>query len=428
VVIGALAQDHEAQAGSFFGSGVFALTALLALVWSWMRRTGHIHRRAVPGLALLGLRNAARHPVRSILTIGLLAAATFLLVAVQAFHRDPDRDFLSKSGGSGGYAWVAESTVPIFQDLNTPAGRAAVGLPADINAQFVAFRVRPGDDASCLNLYQPRQPRILGVPQELIERGGFRFAEVIRPSPNPWQLLLARRPYTPDDVSVIGEANTVKWILKGTIGQIVGPGPIVALLEDSVFQGDLLISEENFLKNYPRQEGFQFFLIDAPQGPQGDVIRRRIETALADYGFSMTPAQERLQAYLDVENTYLATFQALGGLGLLLGTLGLAVVLVRSVWERRGELALLRALGFRRWSLGLLVLAEHIWLLGLGLAIGCIAALIAVAPYLITQAGTVLQPQLGLLLALVAVVGLAAGALAVWTTLRTPLLPALRRE
>jgi hypothetical protein len=75
-----------------------------------------------------------------------------------------------------------------------------------------------------------------------------------------------------------------------------------------------------------------------------------------------------------------------------------------------------------------LVLAEHIWLLGLGLAIGCISAMVAVAPYLLTQAGTVLQPQLAVLLGLVVTVGLLAGAAAVWTTLRTPLLPALRRE
>jgi hypothetical protein len=366
------------------------------------------------------------------LTVGLLAAATFLLVAVQAFHRDPDRDFLSKSGGSGGYAWVAESTVPIFQDLNTPAGRAAVGLPADISADFVAFRVQPGDDASCLNLYKPRQPRILGVPRALIDRGGFRFAASEHKgkeslADNPWRLLVENRYDSP--VPAIGETNTVEWQLKSGLGKTTETGyRIVALLQDSVFQSELLISEERFLQLFPRQEGFQFFLIDAPQGAHGEAIRRRIETALADYGFSMTPAQERLKAYLDVENTYLATFQALGGLGLLLGTLGLAVVLVRSVWERRGELALLRALGFRRWSLGLLVLAEHIWLLGLGLAIGCISALVAVAPYLFTQAGAVLQPQLAVLLGLVVAVGLAAGAAAVWTTLRTPLLPALRRE
>jgi len=32
---------------------------------------------------------------------------------------------------------------------------------------------------------------------------------------------------------------------------------------------------------------------------------------------------EKLAAFHRVENTYLSTFQALGGLGLLLGTLGL---------------------------------------------------------------------------------------------------------
>ena len=42
---------------------------------------------------------------------------------------------------------------------------------------------------------------------------------------------------------------------------------------------------------------------------------------------------DKLAAYLSVENTYLTTFQALGGLGLVLGSLGLAVVLLRSIWE-----------------------------------------------------------------------------------------------
>jgi len=435
VLAGALAKDHEAQAGSFFGSGAFVLTALLAAMWWWMLRSGHGHGRTMPGLARLGLRNAARHPVRSLLTVGLLAAATFMVVAVQAFHRDPGHDFLAHTGGSGGYAWVGETTVPIFQDLNTNGGRAAMRLPADIDARFVAFRVQAGDDASCLNLYQPRQPRILGVPQTMINRGGFRFAESEQkdqklPHANPWALLLEF--HRDSVIPAIGEANTVKWMLKSGLGKqiIAGNGQlrIVALLQDSVFQGELLIAEENFLKLYPRQEGFQFFLIDAPPGQQGETVRRALETALADYGFSMTPAQQRLQSYLDVENTYLATFQALGGLGLLLGTLGLAVVLVRGVWERRGELALLRALGFRRSALGWLVLAENAWLLALGLAIGCGAALVAVAPFIVTQAGDVFQPRLLVLLGLVVAVGLGVGALAVKTTLRTPLLPALRRE
>jgi len=39
-----------------------------------------------------------------------------------------------------------------------------------------------------------------------------------------------------------------------------------------------------------------------------------------------------------VQNTYLGTFQILGGLGLLLGSAGLGIVVLRNVLERRGEL------------------------------------------------------------------------------------------
>jgi ABC-type antimicrobial peptide transport system permease subunit len=104
------------------------------------------------------------------------------------------------------------------------------------------------------------------------------------------------------------------------------------------------------------------------------------------------------------------------------------VVLLRSVWERRGELALLRALGYRRLALGWLVLAENGFLLALGLVVGTVTALIAVAPPLLAGGGGVPWLRLLGLLGLVLVVGLAAAGAAVASTLRAPLLPALRRE
>ncbi len=101
----------------------------------------------------------------------------------------------------------------------------------------------------------------------------------------------------------------------------------------------------------------------------------------------MTRSEDRLAAYLAVENTYLSTFQALGGLGLVLGSLGLAVVLLRAVWERRAELALLRALGYRRRMLAWLVLAENSFLLLVGLVMGAVSALLSILPQLLTGAG-----------------------------------------
>ena len=72
-----------------------------------------------------------------------------------------------------------------------------------------------------------------------------------------------------------------------------------------------------------------------------------LESRLADFGFDAEPAAARLAAFHRVENTYIATFQTLGALGLLLGTLGLGAVLVRNAFEQRRELALLRAVGYR---------------------------------------------------------------------------------
>jgi ABC-type antimicrobial peptide transport system permease subunit len=289
-----------------------------------------------------------------------------------------------------------------------------------------------------LNLYQPRQPRLLGVPPTLAKRDGFEFksseARSAEERANPW--LLLGKPRDDGAIPVFGEANTVQWILHKGLGEEITVSDergtqvrlrIVGLLENSVFQSELLMAEANFLKLYPRQEGYQFFLIQAPPERAAEV-RSLLETALADHGFTVTSTSQRLESFLAVENTYLSTFQALGGLGLILGALGLAVVLLRSVWERRGELALLRALGFRRSALGWLVLAENGFLLFLGLSVGTVTAQVAVAPHLLSGAGALPWLQLLGLLVAVVLVGLAAGACAVAATLRAPLLPALRRE
>ena len=129
-----------------------------------------------------------------------------------------------------------------------------------------------------------------------------------------------------------------------------------------------------------------------------------------------------------MQNTYLATFQSLGGLGLLLGTIGLAVVEWRNVLERRGELALLRAAGYRARTLGFLVAAENVFLLITGLAIGIVAAFVAVLPSLLSRSGGVPWPMLGAIFAAVLIVGLIVTLAALRGVVRGPILAALREE
>jgi ABC-type antimicrobial peptide transport system permease subunit len=152
-----------------------------------------------------------------------------------------------------------------------------------------------------------------------------------------------------------------------------------------------------------------------------------LEVGLRSNGLIATPTRERVAAYQAVIGAYLSTFQLLGGFGLLLGVLGLAVVVLRGVWERLGELALLRAVGYRTRALQLLVLAENAVLLVVGLAVGVLAALASVAPHVAEGAAVPWGRLLGIL-ALVLVVGLGVASTATAGILRVPVIPALRRE
>jgi ABC-type lipoprotein release transport system permease subunit len=460
VAAGTKMPDQEAQAGSFFTGGALLVVACLAAASAWMRGSArrNVGGHGWSGVARLGVRNAARHPVRSLLTAGLLAAAAFVLVAVEAFRRGAGTGGDEAASPTGGYSLLAESDLPVFLDLNGDKGRDEVGallLPryrdelrgdnaaaerrvAEVKdllrqTRVAAFRVRAGDDASCLNLYQPKRLRLLGVPATLIERGGFFFADTDATNAvqreNPW-VILERDDGT--SVPSFGEAESVQWILHHDLGDTVdaaAPRPlrIDGFLQDSVFQSGLLVSEANFLRLFPGHEGYNFFLLAPPAG-RGREVKEVLETALGDRGFEVTPCARRLEGYFAVVNTYLTTFQALGGLGLVLGSLGLGVVLLRAVWERRAELALFRALGYRRAALGWLVLAENGFLLLIGLGAGTASALVAVAPHLAAGAAGVPWAELIALLAGALVVGLLAGAAATAATLRAPLVPALRRE
>ncbi len=398
----------EEQAGVFFTSGFLLLIGLLLLLWDRLRSDRSLGTAGRESIARLALRNGARRPTRSTLTIGLTAAASFIIVAVSAFWLEPPSGHAELNSGDGGFALYAETDQSIYQDLNSPDGRKELPFDSDsekllADVEIIGLRAQSGDDASCLNLYQPRQPRILGVPPALIKHGGFDWsasaATTQAERDNPW-LLLDEKPHggsATAPIPVVLDAATATYSLHldgvGAIYNITDsrgqqvPLRVVGLLQNSLFQGDLLIREADLVRLFPESSGKRVFLVDTKQQSPSE-IARVLDAALGDYGFDAESSRRRLESFMAVQNTYLSTFQRLGGLGLLLGTIGLAVVQLRSVIERRGELALMRAIGFRRRRLAGMVLLENAALLVGGLAIGIIAALVAILPQLLSGRAT----------------------------------------
>jgi ABC-type antimicrobial peptide transport system permease subunit len=401
------------QAAGFFGAGTLLLTAALLFQSVWL----HASRSRIGGLVTLGLRSVQYRPGRSVLCIALIASATFVIASLEAFRRD------GSSAGTGGFPLLANSELPLIQDPSTEAGREALNLPPLKGVTFVPFRVRPGDDASCLNLYQPRNPRIMAPPPAFFRNAHFVFQGASYP--------LLEVPLASGAIPAIADANSMTYSLHRKLGEEFELSGvryrIVAALQDSVFQGELLISETNFLRLFPDAPGYRFFLLSAPPG-KADAVARTLTAALSDYGFDIQPAAALLANFHKVENTYLSTFRALGGLGLVLGTVGLAGLLMRNVLERRRELALLRAVGYRTRHLFTIVLTENAFVLLMGLVTGAVCAALATAPAVSARGGHVPIVSLGVLLLMVAATGIASSVVATAVALRSGLLDALKSE
>ena len=429
------------QVAGFFGSGVLLLVASVCFLAAWLRRRNRkpIHGAGWWTIALLGFRNAAHRPSRTVLCVALIASAAFIIVAVDAFRRSGSVDADRKSG-SGGFPLFAESLLPIVHDANTPAGRESLNLNTTNDAaalqdlKFVNFRVRPGDDTSCLNLYQPRNPKIIAPPAGFVDDNRFTFQSSIDANEaNPWQLL--NREFPDGAIPVITDANSLTYVLHLKVGEdlVVDHGPqplrlrIVGALSDSIFQSELLMSDKHFVRLFPDEQGYRFFLLETSPEKTTEAASV-LEERLSDFGFDAQSTTERLANFHRVENTYLSTFQLLGGLGLILGTLGMAAVLLRNVFERRRELALLRAVGYNSSHFAVMVISENVLMLCCGVAIGSACALLAIGPVFFERGGRLPNISLGLLLLAVLLSGAIASLVATLAALRSPLLPALRAE
>ncbi len=543
--------------GGFFGAGAALLGA--ALFATWTRLSG---RRATgthpfggryrtgahpPRLRALAFRAAAFRPGRSLAAMALVAFAAFTLVAVESFRKPAGSGRLPP--GAGGFVTVTETVFGVPWDPASPEGREELGLPEDLDGFRVwPLRLAGDEDASCLNLYRPDRPRVLGIPEEMARENRFPFAAHLGETPrelrNPW--LLLSRPRSPEDpLPVIGDQNSMTYVMQWPVGEVrafpLGPGGaevellLVGTLWDSLFQGELVMAEADLLAHLSGGDGYRVFLTEPaaglptglpgdpsegipeglpgglPEGPSGGLpggfpggpsegfpggpseglpggfpegpsggfpeglpggpseglpggpsdglpggpsgglpggppeaaapespdaraalvlaearAARLLDRALADHGAVTTPTRVRLDEFHRVENTYLSTFQALGGLGLLLGTVGLGAVLLRNADERRREWALLAASGYRPRDFTALGFWENALLLVAGLAAGTGAALLAIFPALGQRGFGASLGLLALLLAGVLGLGLAAGSLAARAAANRPILASLR--
>ncbi len=388
----------ETISGRFYPSPVFMLSGVLSMAGAIGGIALFLARRNTPepiaNTGILGhaLKNATLRRNRTITAITLLALGTFTVLVTGLNRKAGNRDEYFPGSGTGGFRLWMETTIPLMADLNTPDGKKRTGLddePLPRNIRFVPLPEVPGDDASCLNLNQTAQPSLKGVPTNLFDhRESFSFVN-LEPGisrDHPWKALDVVD--HPGCINGFADQTVIIWGLRLKIGDTLryrdegGRRLNIRLaggLANSVFQGSILISDSLLRVHFPASARVRSLLVDLPDGGDEKAIRILGER-LRDQGAVITPAAERLATFEAVENTYLDVFLMLGGLGLIIGTAGLAVMVMRSLRDRRRELALYAALGFPSGLIYRLIAGEFLFILLAGITSGTVSAFVGTLP------------------------------------------------
>ncbi len=391
-----LIDSVDQNASLFLSAGALMIAGLVCLIAFYMY---HLNKKAdTKNLSFkqLAIRNTTRNKSRSLTTIILLALGTFSILITGSNRKTFVGTQSNRSSGTGGFSYWVQTSIPILNDLNSEEGRSNYGLDGeDIleNTHFVQFQHRDGDDASCLNLNQVNQPKILGIdPQELDELNAFSFAKL---SPqinqeNPW-LALNMDPGN-NVIPAFADQTVITWGLIKKIGDTLyyhdEYGKEIRLLlmgglKPSILQGNILIANKFFTKHFPSISGSKTMLVETDSENE-HALKELLENYLVDFGVEIQSTSERLSEFYSVTNTYLSVFMGLGGLGLIIGTIGLGLVILRNMLDRKHEFALLVSLGYCRALIFKLVLFENIVLLISGILVGTVGALTGMLPSIIS--------------------------------------------
>ena len=313
--------------------------------------------------------NLSRRSSRSVTVVGILAAGVFLVLSVTAFRKNDGGDWEKLSSGAGGFAWWVETTNPVNRPADAEGEVAWFGLPKE---GVVPFRVGSGDSVDCFNLNSTSRPRLLGVDPARLE-GHFKTDAA-------WSALAEG-----DEVRAFVDETTMMWVLKMKVGDVLTYEDelgqpfevrLAGVVKDSIFQGSVIIDEADLLERYPSAGGYSLFLVEDAGA------KATLQTATSDLGGKVTSTQDRLAAFHEVENTYIAIFHVLGGLGMILGSIGVGVVTARNLVERRSEFEILRVLGISQEARKGIVMKEVATLIAWGLGIGAVSSALAVLPLL----------------------------------------------
>ncbi|MBI9066531.1 MAG: ABC transporter permease [Salinivirgaceae bacterium] len=439
IVVYSIATNQIQNAALFLSAGGIILFALISFVALFLKKQLLNFSSSSLTVTKLALKNLSRQRARSLMTIALLALGTFSVIITGANRKTFYNAYENRQSGTGGFLYWVENSLPIVNDLNSKSGQEIFNMDDEAildSIEFIQMLTLAGDDASCLNLNQVQQPQILAIkPEAFSSSQAFSFANLLDDidEKNPW--LELDKKYNENTIPAYVDQTVITWGLMKKVGDTLiykdefGENLnllIAGGLNSSIFQGNVLIADKYFKQHFPNAAGSKIMLIDGNKDNISGIVEL-LNFYFQDYGVDYELTTQRLDNFNSVTNTYLNVFMLLGGLGVIIGTIGFGIVLLRNKMERKHELALLTAIGIKKKQLFVLIFKEHLILLLIGLAVGVISAFVGIIPSIISPSFSIPIAFISLLIGAILLNGIFWIAITALST-EDNLIESLRRE
>lgn len=144
---------------------------------------------------------------------------------------------------------------------------------------------------------------------------------------------------------------------------------VVGIVDELMFPG-IFVQKESMLKEFPHVRGNNMFLIKVAPGKDHKQVAKDLESDFRVIGMNVVVLEVLLEAATESMESIFQMFELFLSLGLVVGIASLGVLSVRAVIERKHEIGIMRAIGYRKSMVMSAFVFEMLFVTSVGIILG----------------------------------------------------------
>jgi putative ABC transport system permease protein len=339
---------------------------------------------------------AIAHPLnkgfRTAMTIAMFGLIIFIVVVFSIFGSifNPDAE-----GEKGGYDLIATSSMPVDDIHNITFAGDGTGMPQvsydtledkiqdahGITEHYVYGNlIIDGEELSPYGIYYHG---LLGIDEGFGLHTEYGFSErssQYATDRDAWLAVTQDPDLCIIDRITFGNYHDIK--IGSTIAISDGSGlggsrnyTVIGIADEFAFS-EIFVQKEGLRADFPQLQGDNLFLMTVKDGEDMHKVAKDLEADLTAVGMDVFVFDDLIEEYNQAIDQIFSMFTMFMGLGLVVGVASLGVLAIRSVIERKQEIGIMRAIGYRRGMVLGVFSTEMLFVTVVGILVGVATGII----------------------------------------------------